>query len=98
MKITVARCNEDRYIIIETEERTVTFKAEMLMKSSEVTHTKTEDYAYESEVFEATFLREEPNKMTNDEKERILGALNYKDKNGKERTLMQVRSIEWKIQ
>jgi hypothetical protein len=57
------------------------------MKTSEVTHTKTEDYVYESEVFEATFLREETNKMTNDEKGQILGALNYKDKNGKERKM-----------
>ena len=86
MKVTVARCNEDRYIILETEERTRAYKAEMLMKTSEVTHTKTEDYVYESEVFEATFLQEETNKMTNDEKGRILDALNYKDKNGKERS------------
>lgn len=59
MKVTVAKYNNDKYIIIETEGKTVTYKAEMIMKTSEVTHTKTEDYEYESEVFEATFLREE---------------------------------------
>lgn len=86
MKVTVAKYNNDRYIIIETEGRTVAYKAEMIMKTSEYCHAKTENYEYESEVFEATFLREEKNKMTNDEKVRILGALNYKDKNGEDRT------------
>lgn len=75
MKVTIARHNEDRYIIVETEGMTVTFKAEMLMKTSEIIRTKTENTEYESEVFEITFLREERNKMTN-----------YKDNNGKERT------------
>lgn len=81
MKITIVKNNEDRYIILETEERSRIYKAEMLMKTSEAIHTKTEDRVYESEVFEATFLREE-NKMTDEEKERILDALNYKAKNG----------------
>lgn len=85
MKITVAKYNNDRYIIIETEGRTVAYKAEMIMKTSEISHTKTENYEYESEVFEATFLREETNRMTDEEKVRILGALNYKDANGKVR-------------
>lgn len=85
MKVTVARHNKDRYIIIESEGRTVTFKAKMLMKTSETAYGGAEDFIYESEVFEATFLREETNKMTDEEKERILGGLNYKDKNGKVR-------------
>lgn len=59
MKVTLARHNNDRYIIIEEGGKTVTYKAEMLMKTSEIRRTKTEDYVYESEVFEATFLREE---------------------------------------
>lgn len=62
MKITVAKHNKDRYIIIETEGKTVTFKAKMIMKTSEITYTGAEDFVYESEVFEATFLREEVNK------------------------------------
>lgn len=86
MKVTVAKYNNDIYIILETEGRIRSYKAEMLMKTSETRHTKTEDYVYESEVFEATFLREETRKMTDEEKERILGALNYKDENGKGRT------------
>lgn len=86
MKVTVAKYNSDRYIIIETEGRTVTYKAEMIMKTSEYCHAKTENYEYEAEVFEATFLREETRKMTDEEKERILGALNYKDENEKGRT------------
>ena len=86
MKITVAKYNDDRYIIIETEGKTVAYKAEMIMKTSEYCHGKTENYEYKSEVFEATFLREETNRMTDEEKVRILGALNYKDKNEKERS------------
>lgn len=85
MKVTIARHNKDKYIIIESEGRTVTFKAKTLMKTSEIACGNTEDFIYESEVFEATFLREE-NKMTDEEKERILGALNYKAKNGEVRT------------
>lgn len=85
MKITVAKYNNDRYIIIETEGKTVAYKAEMIMKTSEYSHTKTVNYEYESEVFEATFLREKTRKMTDEEKVRILGVLNYKDKNEEER-------------
>ena len=62
MKVTIAKHNKDRYIIIESEGKTVAYKAEMLMKTSETRHTKTEDYVYESEVFEATFLMEEVSK------------------------------------
>ena len=68
MKITIAKHNKDRYIIIETEGKTVTYKAKMIMKTSEITYTGTEDFAYESEVFEATFLREENNKNKSKEK------------------------------
>lgn len=85
MKVTVARHNKDRYIIIESEEKTIICKAKMLMKTSEIHHTDIADLEYESEVFEATFLREE-NEMLDKEKERILGALHYKDENGKMRT------------
>lgn len=59
MKITVAKHNKDQYIIIETEGRIVTYKAKMLMKTSEITYMAAENIVYESEVFEATFLREE---------------------------------------
>lgn len=59
MKVTMAKHNKDRYIIIETEKRTVTYKAKMIMKTSECCYTDTEDSVYESEVFDATFLREE---------------------------------------
>ena len=59
MKVTVARHNKDRYIIIESEGKTVTYKAKMLMKTLEIHHTDIADLEYESEVFEATFLREE---------------------------------------
>ena len=69
MKITVAKHNKDRYIIIETEKRTVTYKAKMIMKTSESCYTDTEDSVYESEVFEATFLREEYNKEKSKEEE-----------------------------
>ena len=62
MKVTVAKYNNDRYIIIEEGGKTVTYKAKTLMKTSEISHTKTKDFEYESEVFEATFLREEVNK------------------------------------
>lgn len=62
MKITVARYNKDRYIIIEEGGKTVTYKAKMLIKTSEVTYTGTQDISYESEVFEATFLKEEVSK------------------------------------
>lgn len=62
MKITVARHNKDRYIIIETEGKTVAYKAKLIMKTSEISHTDIADLEYESEVFEATFLREEKNK------------------------------------
>ena len=62
MKVTVAKYNNDRYIIIEEGGKTVTYKDEMIMKTSEYSHTKTVNYEYESEVFEATFLREENNK------------------------------------
>lgn len=69
MKITIARHNKDRYIIIETEGKTVTFKAKMLMKTSETSYSDTEDFIYESEVFEATFLREENDKNKSKDKE-----------------------------
>ena len=59
MKVTVARHNKDRYIIIESEGKTVTYKAKLIMKTSEYSHTDIADLEYESEVFEATFLREE---------------------------------------
>lgn len=59
MKVTIARHNKDKYIIIENEKRTVTYKAKMLMKTSEISYSDAEDFIYESEVFEATFLREE---------------------------------------
>ena len=62
MKITVAKHNKDRYIIIEEGGKTVTYKAKLIMKTSEITYTGTEDFTYESEVFEATFLREEASK------------------------------------
>lgn len=62
MKITVAKHNKDQYIIIETEGKTVTYKAKMLMKTSEITYMAAENIVYESEVFEATFLREESTK------------------------------------
>lgn len=85
MKVTVAKYNKDRYIIIEEGGKTVTYKAKMLMKTSEITYTGTQDISYEAEFFEATFLKEEASEITNSEKERVLGALHYKDKNGKER-------------
>lgn len=59
MKVTIARHNEDRYIIIEEGGKKVTYKAKMLMKTSETTYTGTQDISYESEFFEATFLNEE---------------------------------------
>lgn len=70
MKVTIARHNKDRYIIIENEKRTVTYKVNMLTRTSTTSHSGTEDFVYESEIFEATFLREELNEMTNYEKER----------------------------
>lgn len=62
MKVTLARYNNDRYIIIEEGGKTVTYKAKMLMKTSEITYTGIQDISYESEFFEATFLKEEYNK------------------------------------
>lgn len=62
MKVTVAKQNKDRYIIIETEGKNTIYKAKMLMKTSEIHHTDIADLEYESEVFEATFLREEASK------------------------------------
>lgn len=61
MKVTLARYNNDRYIIIEEGGKTVTYKAKMLMKTSEITYTGIQDISYESEFFEATFLKEENN-------------------------------------
>lgn len=63
MKLTLAKNNKDRYIIIEEGGKTVTYKAKMIMKTSEITCTDTEeDFVYESEIYEARFLREESNK------------------------------------
>ena len=62
MKVTIARHNEDRYIIIEEGGKAVTYKAKLLMKTSEITYTGTQDISYESEYFEATFLKEEVSK------------------------------------
>lgn len=61
MKITVAKYNKDSYIIIENGNVTITYKAKMLMKTSEITYTGAENIVYESEVFEAEFLRKESN-------------------------------------
>ena len=61
MKVTIAKHNKDRYIIIESEGKTVTYKAKLIMKTSEISHTDIADLEYETEVFEATFLGEEVN-------------------------------------
>ena len=71
MKVTVAKHNKDRYVVIEEDGKTVTYKAKMIMKTSETCYTDTEDYEYTSEVFEATFLMEEVSEMTNCKKEKI---------------------------
>lgn len=70
MKVTVAKHNKDRYVVIEEDGKTVTYKAKMIMKTSETCYTDTEDYEYTSEVFEATFLMEEVSEMTNCKKEK----------------------------
>ena len=62
MKVTVTKYNKDSYIIIEEGGRAVTYKAKLLTKTSESTYTGNQDISYESEFFEATFLKEEVSK------------------------------------
>lgn len=54
MKVTVTKHNKDTYIIIKAGRKTATFKAKMIMRTSEYSRTS----EYESEVFEATLLSE----------------------------------------
>ena len=62
MKLTLAKHNNDQYVILESGGKTVTYKAKTLMKTSEICYTDKEDYVYQSEVFDITFLREEKSK------------------------------------
>ena len=56
MKITVTKKDKDSYITIETEEKITTYKAKLLERNTGIYHGLVE---YKSEVFEATFLKEE---------------------------------------
>lgn len=62
MKITVAKYGKDSYIILETEEKTVTYKTKMLIKTSEITYIVGKEIINESEVFEVISSTEEINK------------------------------------
>lgn len=59
MEITlIKRKNKDSYIIIETEEKRSIYKAKTITKNTGTCYGMTENIVYESEVFDAIFLRE----------------------------------------
>ena len=59
MEITlIKRKNKDSYIIIETEEKRSIYKAKTITKNTGICYGMTENIVYESEVFDAIFLRE----------------------------------------